>query len=57
MDYQTLQIARTDGYSVITLNRPDVKNALNTQLRAELLHAVKAEQGEARAMHFVPVRI
>ncbi len=52
MDYQTLQIARTDGYSVITLNRPDVKNALNTQLRAELLHAVKAEQGAARAIVF-----
>ncbi len=50
MDYQTLQIARADGYAVITLNRPDVKNALNTQMRAELLHAFKEEVGDARAI-------
>lgn len=50
MDYQTLQVSRQDGYAVITLNRPDVKNALNTLMRAELLHAFKAEAKDARAI-------
>ncbi len=50
MDYQTLRVTRQDGYSVIMLNRPSVKNALNTQMRAELLHAFKAEAKEARAI-------
>ena len=50
MDYQTLQIAHQDGYAVITLNRAEVKNALNTQMRAELLHAFKAAAKDARAI-------
>ncbi len=50
MDYQTLRITRQDGYAVITLNRPDVKNALNTQMRAELNHAFKTEAKTARAI-------
>ncbi len=50
MDYQTLSVTRQDGCSVITLDRPSVKNALNTQMRAELLHAFKAEAKEARCI-------
>ncbi len=50
MDYQTLRVAHQDGYAVITLDRPDVKNALNTQMRAELLHAVKDVAKTARAI-------
>ncbi|MGI9395137.1 MAG: enoyl-CoA hydratase-related protein [Boseongicola sp.] len=50
MDYQTIIIAETDGYATITLNRPDVMNALNTQMRAELLHAIKAAEKSARAI-------
>lgn len=50
MDYQTIRLTTTDGYAVITLNRPDVMNALNTQMRAELLHAVKAAETDARAI-------
>lgn len=50
MDYQTIAITETDGYTVITLSRPDVKNALNTQMRAELLHAMKAVSKTARAI-------
>ncbi|MGI9391519.1 MAG: enoyl-CoA hydratase-related protein [Boseongicola sp.] len=50
MDYQTISIAETDGYAMITLNRPDVMNALNTQMRAELLHAIKAAEKSARAI-------
>lgn len=50
MDYQTIRLTHTDGYAEITLDRPDVKNALSTQMRAELLHAVKAAAKEARAI-------
>jgi len=35
---------------VITLNRPDVMNALDTQMRAEITHAVKEAQAEARVI-------
>lgn len=52
MDYQTIRLTTTDGYAVITLNRPDVMNALNTQMRAELLHAVGAAAEGARAIVF-----
>ena len=50
MDYQTIRLTHTDGYAVITLARAEVMNALNTQMRAELLHAVKASETEARAI-------
>ncbi|MEM9425593.1 MAG: enoyl-CoA hydratase-related protein [Pseudomonadota bacterium] len=52
MDYRTLQVTRQDGYSVVMLQRPEVKNALNAVMRAELLHATKAEANEARAIVF-----
>ena len=50
MDYQTIRVDRQDGYSVITLDRPGVKNALNSQMRAEILHAMQAEAKTARAI-------
>ena len=50
MDYQTIRLIYTDGYGEIRLNRADKKNALSTQMRAELLHAVKAAGAEARAI-------
>ena len=50
MEYQTISLSEEDGYATITLNRPDVLNALNTQMRAELLHAVKAAEKSARAI-------
>jgi len=50
MDYQTISVTETDGYGVIALNRPQVKNAFNTQMRAEILHAVKTLSLTMRAL-------
>ena len=50
MEYQTIRLTYTEGYAEIVLDRPDVKNALNKQMRAELFHALKAAAGEARAI-------
>ncbi len=50
MDYQAIRVTERDGYGVITLNRPDVKNALNVQMRAEILHAVQALARTSRAI-------
>jgi 2-(1,2-epoxy-1,2-dihydrophenyl)acetyl-CoA isomerase len=50
MDYQALTLAIRNNVGVITLNRPDMMNALNTQMRAEITHAVKAAEKEARVL-------
>jgi len=50
MNYQTIRFSQDNGIAVITLNRPEVMNALNTQMRAELLHALKAAPETARAL-------
>jgi len=50
MDYQTISLTETDGMAVLTLARPEVMNALNTQMRAEILHAVKAAATTARVL-------
>jgi 2-(1,2-epoxy-1,2-dihydrophenyl)acetyl-CoA isomerase len=41
MDYQTLIVTEEAGVGIITLNRPSLMNALNAQMRAEILHAVR----------------
>ncbi len=50
MDYQTIRLTEEDGVAVLTLARPDVMNALNTQMRAEILHAVKSAGATARVI-------
>lgn len=50
MNYQAIRLSIRDKMAVITLNRPEVYNALTTQMRAELQHAVKAAEAEARVL-------
>ncbi|MCR8547345.1 enoyl-CoA hydratase-related protein [Salipiger sp. P9] len=50
MIYDTITYALEDGVAVITLSRPDVMNALNTQMRAEIAHAVQQAGREARVV-------
>ncbi|WP_456391302.1 enoyl-CoA hydratase-related protein [Profundibacter sp.] len=50
MNYSTIRLSIRDDIAVITLNRPDVMNALNTQMRAEITHAVKAAGASARVL-------
>ncbi len=50
MDYETLRLRQTNNVAVIEFSRPDVMNALNTQMRAEILHAVKAAEKDARVL-------
>lgn len=50
MDYETITYALTDGIALITLNRADKMNALTTQMRAELTHAVTEGGREGRVV-------
>ena len=50
MEYQTITLDVTDGVAVLKLNRPEKMNALNTQMRAEIAHAVKDAEGRARVI-------
>ncbi len=50
MDYQAIKTVIRNGVGAITLNRPDMMNALNTQMRAEITHAVKEFEKEARVI-------
>lgn len=51
MDYDTLIVTEEDsGLAVITLNRPELMNALNTRMRAELRHALRDLGARARCV-------
>ena len=50
MQYETLRLSVSNNVAVISFSRPEVMNALNTQMRAELLHAVKAAEKSARVL-------
>lgn len=50
MDYHAITFDVAEGVALIRLNRPQVKNALNTRMRIELTHAVKAAERVARVV-------
>ncbi len=50
MDYQAITLVIRNAVATVTLNRPDMMNALNTQMRAEITHAVKAAEKDARVL-------
>jgi 2-(1,2-epoxy-1,2-dihydrophenyl)acetyl-CoA isomerase len=50
MDYQTIAYEQSDGLAVITMNRPEVMNALNRQMRVEITNAVKTAATTARTI-------
>ena len=48
--FQTITYSLSQGVAVISLNRPEVMNALSRQLRAEMLVAVQQASAEARVL-------
>jgi 2-(1,2-epoxy-1,2-dihydrophenyl)acetyl-CoA isomerase len=50
MQYETITREDEDGMAIITMRRPDVMNALNTQMRGEITHAVGTAGAEARVV-------
>ena len=50
MEYEAVHLDITDGLAVLTLNRPDKMNALTTQMRAEIAHAMKHAARHARTV-------
>ena len=41
MSYQTLLIDKSEGVAVVTLNRPDKKNAMNPQMHEDMTAALE----------------
>ncbi|MFP4303395.1 enoyl-CoA hydratase-related protein [Rhodosalinus sp.] len=50
MEYQTITLEIAEDIAVVRLNRPDVMNAMNTQMRAEIGHAVRMAGEGARVV-------
>ncbi|MDP9349618.1 MAG: enoyl-CoA hydratase-related protein [Gemmatimonadota bacterium] len=46
MSYQTLLLERDGAVAVVTVNRPEKRNALNAQLRAEILSVLDTLRGD-----------
>jgi len=45
--YETIEYAKADGIATITMNRPDVLNAVNEKMGQELLDALRAVERDA----------
>ncbi len=50
MQYETILATTSGDVAILTLNRPDVMNALTSRLRTELLHAIGKASTSARAL-------
>ncbi|MCO8144325.1 enoyl-CoA hydratase-related protein [Rhodovulum tesquicola] len=50
MVYEVIDYRAADGIGVLVLNRPEVMNALNTRMRAEILDAVRHAPEDARVL-------
>jgi 2-(1,2-epoxy-1,2-dihydrophenyl)acetyl-CoA isomerase len=50
MDYATIRLDIDNNVAALKLNRPTVKNALNVQMRAEITHAVRVAERNARVL-------
>ncbi len=50
MDYDTITREDENGVAVVTLRRPEVMNALNTQMRAEITHVVGTAGTQSRVV-------
>ncbi|MBV0911553.1 enoyl-CoA hydratase-related protein [Anianabacter salinae] len=50
MNYESIRYTLRDDIATITMNRAEVMNALNSQMRAELLHAVREADRDARVL-------
>lgn len=50
MEYSAIRLEIANNVATLTLNRPELKNALNAQMRAEITHAVKAAERDARVL-------
>lgn len=50
MAYETIHIEQTDGVAIITLDRPDVMNALSSAMRGEITSAVMQARASARVI-------
>lgn len=50
MEYETIRLTQEGGIAVLTLHRPDVMNALSTQMRAEITDAVRHSGTRARVL-------
>ncbi|MGR3453165.1 enoyl-CoA hydratase-related protein [Pseudooceanicola sp.] len=50
MEYQTITLEIAEGVATVTLNRGEVMNALNGQMRAEITHAVTEAGQTARVV-------
>lgn len=50
MKYETITYAVAESIATITLDRPEVLNALNPQMRVDILHALRRAESEARVL-------